>query len=49
MWKVTTIEAGRLRIALGTSPRGLPFALVVVWVRRARPPLVLCNLGMPRE
>lgn len=45
MWTVHNIAVGPLRIALGTSPRGWPFALVVVWVRRNRPALILCDLG----
>lgn len=44
MWKVTNIAAGPLRVAIGTDPRGWPFALVVVWVRRGKSPLILCDL-----
>lgn len=45
MWTVTTLEIGRLKVAIGRNPRGWPFVLVVAWMRRGRAPLVLCDLG----
>jgi len=46
MWTVRTVKIGRLHVALGTSPRGVPFALFVAWARPGRRSLVICDWGV---